>query len=624
MAIEDYILQKVIDEEYTISKTNNQSFVNDFDSWIDLFDSDGVDRKYDWMSNITIPEFTSLALTQSSIDASQAFVSRDFTDVYLEDNNDEAQKIAAAIKELLNRVLNQKDLHYYQKYMRAKTLNNITGRVYLVCYWEKRVERRLVGTKEKVVTLDVDIDGEPILSDEQIPAVDVISEDIFDDVVVVDRFNFDVIDSRNVFTSNEYTYTVQDKGFVIIMDEISLSELEDIADEMGYFGLDRLKEVSPDIETDTSRDSYNKQDRETKVNNNKFDRLTRYGKFLTKDGKVGIDNDGNPLDGAKLEEVVITIIMVGGKSYFIGFHPTPYINSNGNPYRPVIRGLCYIHPTDDGGFGDGKHSRDLSVGINDTLNVSHDRSMLATIPTLKGMKGSIEDNPDIYFEPGHVIPLNAMDELSEFRWDDNTLAALTQAKFYSDKMQQVNSIYPTTMGQLPALSSTTATAIAGAEQRSNTRSNYKSLTFEHTVLTELYWMIIQMVWQFASIETAHKLMGDKVVDFNPQKEYYFKPITQSIESEYSKLSKAQKWIQVLGMISKLQNPNTVVMLNYIFKRIAELLGDEYSNFANVFLNPLDIQGQDKGLSETNEPLSNQSMIPQSMLEQFVRGGGNEK
>ena len=187
-----------------------------------------------------------------------------------------------------------------------------------------------------------------------------------------------------------------------------------------------------------------------------------------------------------------------------------------------------------------------------------------------------------------------------------------------DKMQQVDAIFPTTMGG-QAAASTAATAIAGSETRSDMRSNYKALTFENTFLTEMYWMILNMTWAFAHPSTGEKLMGDKVVDFNPDKEYFYKPLSQTLEPEYAKANKIQLWTQILSNVINVQHPDAVNMVNYIFGQIATLMGDEFANFADKFLSPeKPIQsGGETPEAAGGAQTSNEQGLPVGALEQGV-------
>jgi hypothetical protein len=216
---------------------------------------------------------------------------------------------------------------------------------------------------------------------------------------------------------------------------------------------------------------------------------------------------------------------------------------------------------------------------------------------------------------------------------------LNQIGVLTQKMQQMDAIFPTTMGALPAQASTTATAIAGAEQKSDVRTNFKALTFENTFDCELYWMILQMTNQFAKPETGVNLMGEKVYNFDITREYWFKPLSQSVESEQSKAMKVRNYIQYLQALGPymqffMNQPNFIEFINLIFTRISEYLGDEVSNVSKKLLNPkikpmMEGQGMPPGMPQGGmpqaptaqlPPSSNQNMQPQSATEQFARIG----
>jgi len=637
----DKLASQIIDDEFNTVEGNNDSDNDEFEEFMDLFNSERQRKDYDWMSDIRIPEFASHMLTQSSLDVDQYFSTRDFVEVYIEDEGDEAKANAEASKELINRTLNQRGLYHYSKYVRGKSLSNMAGKVYALCNWEQKLERRQVGTEPRIEELDVDELGDPIIDlDFQVPAVRVTQEPVYADVPVVDRFNYEILDQRNVFTDNKYAYTLQEKDFVIIRSETSLEKLEADKERMGYINLDMVGKVEPDSETETSQDSYNKEDQDQKPQNpveKKYDLLQRFGKYWCKvterdentnqplEVEPGIDKDGNFMEGAELLETIITFVKNGSTRVAIRFQLTPYVDAEGNPYRPILRGLCYIHPSEDGGVGDGKYSKELQIAIDDSFNIGQDRVMMATMPTMKGKRDSIENNATVRFEPNHVIELENVDDLTEFKLSDNIQGTLNQINTLSNSMDKVTSIFPSTMGQLPGFASTTATAVAGAEQRTNIRTNYKSLTFENTFLSELYWMIQQMTFTFAKPETGQKLMGDKVFNFDPSKNYYYKPVSASIETEQSKQMKVGKWQQMLSSVIQIQHPDAVKMANHIMTQIAALLGDEYVNFADNLLNPeqpIDQSGAGSQEAVQGQVASNQFGIPQSTGETQTREVAN--
>mgnify|MGYP001619379698 CR=1 FL=1 len=632
--VETHIARIVVDNEYKIGKENIQGKISDFEAFIDILECERTEKNADWMSDIFFPEFTAQMLTQSSIEANQYFQTKDFVEVYLEDESDEAIAKAEANKELINRTLNQRHLYHYQKFMRANITKNISGEVYAQCGWQRNTNVRLTEVTEDVES-DMDEYGNPIIDRTiQMPAMTQVTKTVPVPMIIDDRFNYEILDNRNIYFDNSYTYSLQDKKWIIVREEKTLDELKDEASLYGYTNLDLLENIKPDIETDTSRETYNKDDAHQKVplkGNEPFDIIHRYGKFWAivnarneyanpTDISIGIDNDGKTLPKAELVECIISFALNGSTKQLIRFIPLPFMDAHGKPYRPLIRGLCYIHPTKDWGLGDGKFCRELQIAINDTMNISNDRVMLATLPTLKGRKYSLEDNPSVYFEPNHVIPLENPDDLVEFQISDNIQGALNQYGILKQTMSGVTSIFPPALGSVPELSSTTATAVAGSEQNKSMRSNYRGLTSEHTFLNELYWMITQMTWQFATEETAMRLMGNKAYNFDPSACYTYKPLSQSIIPEYSKANQIRELNQMMSVLAPVVsiNPKGALLINFVISRIFELYGDEYSKYGKYLLDENAPVGTQPAGAE-GAPMQNQNMTPMSGMEKTARG-----
>ena len=585
-AIEEQIAKTVVDIEYQTAKVNYSGDMADFESYIDLFDAERSEKEYDWHSDIFIPEFPTQMLTQSSEDVAQYFRTRDFVETFVTEKSPEATAAADAAEDLLNTSLNRRELYHYQKYVRAKLINRLKGEVWAHCWWEQEVRNGRI---------------------------------------LKDHFNYEVLDPRNVFiVDSTYVYSAQQKKAVTIRCERTYSDLLAEKKSHGYFNLDVVKELKSYGQTETKKETRDHDDTPKNEPANKineaFDKLIRYGLFWYKDGAPGIDENGEVIEGAQLKECIVTFILSGSTKVLIGFRLQPYKDANGNPYKPVIRGLCYIHPTRDNGAGDGRYSQDLQIAVNDTFNLNNDRTFLATIPTIKAHRSLVEDTDELYFEPGHVMPFTQdPNEIQEFQINDNIQGGLAQLGILTEKMREATSTYPPQMGNTPQLASTTATAVANATAGSTRRTNYQSMTFENTFLAELYWMNIQMTWQFAKPETGHRLMGDRVFDFNPNYEYWFRPLSQSIETEYSKDNKIQRWTQILTVVMQSGHPEAAKAFNYIMAKIAKLDGDEYEQFAEMFLNPSMPMQQGGSPANTGGPaVSNQNGLPMSIPEQTTR------
>jgi len=634
-SVEGYIKSIVVDHEYSTGKTNNDAEYAEYESLLDKIDGIRSDKNYSWQSDITLGYFLSHMLTDASSWAMQYFSSRDFCNVYLEGDEPKDKQKSQAVKKLINKTLNMPQIYHYQKYIRARVINWLFGQVYILCYWEKKERTRKVAQPPLQT---VGEGGNPIA----VPQPD---KEVTD--IVFDRFNYEVIDPRNVFTDYSYTYSIQQKPWVIIRSETNYDAIEQDKDRLNYFNLDRLSDAvkSHVWETDTAKDTYNKSTDKSPFTRTpviNFDLLQRFGKMWAvveetdEEGtptkvRPGVDENNDRLENAELVECIITFAVIGNNSIMIRFDPTPNIDSQGNAFKPIVRGVCYVHPSKDTGLSDGKNLREIDTAINDTFNIGNDRVMLATMPTFKGRKMALEDNPTVYIEPEHIIELeDPQRDLMELQIKDNIGGAMQQIGVLKNTGSELDSIWPTTQGGF-ADKVETATAIAGAESRTNARGGFKSLTFEYTFLIELYWQIIQMTYRFCDAKTALRLMGQLAYVFDPDGDYTFVPLSQALEAEHSKRQKTaaldQMMGRVVGMVKLFPGPTAKIVSKILQMQFTEM-GSEYQDVAAI-LNELSMakpQQEGKGAESTMdgkpEMTSNQNGIPVGGAEQGARDTGN--
>ncbi len=587
-------IAKSIKKEWDTEDANSSLRDSDFEAVVDLLECKRTEKNYEWRSDVFYPEYPAILLTESSQWANQYFRSREYVDVYLEGDNPNDQAKCQVVKKLINKTLNRRGLYHYHKYIRARTINSTAGYVYAVCGWDQELVETVIGMRKK-------FDGGMRVLPNGMTVPTFTEEEVTEFQPLRDHFEYEPLDPRNVRTSNEYTYSVQEKEWLTIISEESYETLKMNEKSHGYFNLDKVKEVLDGksvTETETSKRSYNKEDQASKVENpvSKLgDVLTRFGKMWavvkSRDDygnpieiEYGIDDLGEIKKSAEIIEGISAVFMRGSNVILIRFQATSFIDSMGNPYKPIIRGLCYIHPTKDTGMSDGKYARESQVALNDTINISNDRVMLATLPMFIGDKYACEENDDIYIEPEHVIPMEGgVDKLQELQIRDNIGGAMQQAQMFIQGMHNVTAVFPNTMGDVGS-PSTTATAVAGADSRSNMRENYKSLTVEYTFNCDLYWMIMQLSYRFMHPKTALKMLGEEgVMLFDPSSDYTYQPISSNIEQEHGKMRKMQVIDQVLGRLVNVTNPNTPKMINKLMVKFFELLGSEYQDIKEALM-----------------------------------------
>ena len=636
-------VNRICFDEFTTAKSNYSGDISDFEASLDMLECQRNEKDAEWLSDVFMPEAPSIFLTEASQEAGKYFSTRDYCDVYLEGSQPGDFAACKVAKKSINLQLNNKRVYHFQKYMQARDINRLIGYVYAVCWWDQKIERVKVGENryrkpvfDEQSNLVINNMGEPVFQD--------VSEDVMDDVVVFDHFNWMPIDPRNVFTSNKYTYSAQDEESIIIRSEKTYGELLASKDANDYFNLELLKDakVHSNNETETSQESYNKDDKFMKAKKEipKWDVLERYGLHycLVKERdrygyptkvEIGYDSEGNPVEKAELCLCRQTTAYRGNTKVLIRFQAEPLRDGSGVPYKPVIRGLCYVHPTKKNGMCSGKYERELQIGINDVVNLSLDRTKLSMLPTFIGNKYMMEDNDTVYIEPEHTIEMDDVNQFKEMRIDSNIQGGIGMYGLMRGLMQQIESIYPPQMGGT-GKASETATAIAGADQHGNVRANYKELTFDYTFNTHLYWMILQMQWQFMHKKTIQKIFTEEeIAAFNPVGDYTYQPVTSGIELEQNKAKKISNYDQIIGRLAGLApgNPAIIPIIAHIVGEQLQLMGAEYRQIAPLIerltktpMTPEEGAQPNQVKDAKDQPTSNQNGMPMSVGEEQARRG----
>ena len=651
---EGYLKSLVIDAEYKTWKANNDQQYADYESCLDMVELVRSEKNYSWQSDIFIGLLLSHMLTETAQWAAQDFQSRDFVDIYLEGNHPDDKKKARAAKTLINCLLNIKDVYHFQKRIRARTINWLFGQVYALMWWEQEtVTKRKEMPPLSSIIRDYDEQGNLVAKMIQVPQEPQEYEE-----VITDRMNYEVFDARNVFTDFSYTYSAQQKSAIILRSSKRFSEILNDAEKFGYFNMDVLqkkiyggekdRKAGGSPETDTSKESYNKlggaygtkQEPYRKVDPD-LDILDRYGSIWAV--VKGRDDEGLPTDivpgytdtgeldnKAELVEGIITYAGIGGEYTLIRFSPTWAIDAKGKPYKPIIRGWCYIHPTKDIGLSDGKNLREMNIAANDTFNISNDRVMLATLPVLKGRRDAIENNPTVFIEPENLILLeNVETDLTEMVIRSDINGAMNQLAFVKATASEMDAIWPTTMGGLPEKTSTTATAVAGAETRTSTRGNLKGLTWTYCFDVPYYQMILQMAYRFARQETIDKILGEELSPhFDANCDYTYVPISENLENEHQKMKKVQTWDGIMGRLTglaKIAPKEIIPIISMIIGEQCQLMGSEYREVDGLLkvLSAAKPEPQKKGAESSKDmkapPTQNQTGLEQSAPELAARG-----
>ena len=643
------VMVKDLDDDFFIAEQNMDEVNKNFDEYYDMIHCVRKNNENEWESSVALPEFISRLLTQIGNFVAKYFASRDYVETDEDDGDPKTLAQSKVAKNLLNAILNDSESYYFQKIVRLLMFTWPTGWGVIKGGYEQKLEKYISGYKSRMESM-VDEEGNFLAEDGSVyedtylqkPGYNKIEEPIEDIRVLKDRPVFDVYPNQNVYFSPEYTYSLNDKQYVVFEnDSMTLDDLEK-SETDDYFNLHLLKEESKSVPVQGEGDkTWNKDGKFNPIPNPpspKFRVLEWWRKYpvVVKerdeagnvvDYEEGIDADGEMKENAELVECKITTaarIGIAEKSTtLIGFEVSRHSR------RPMARFTCYIDALNDSGFGDGELTAQLSSSIDDNFNLGNFRTKLATTPAFKVKRFS--GVPDkIRVAPEEGIQVENMDDLQELDIKDNINGTMAQNGMLSSRLDSAMATSAQTMGESPDRAET-ATQAGIISQRAEVRISMKSTMLEFVGFTEFYQMLLTLCNDFMLPQTLEKLVGEQAYLYNPGLTTRFRPVSQSLETEESKNYKMKIIPQLMGMVAQVPNPKTPMVLNYLIGMFLEALGKNWKHFKkfsfseDAELNLL-YQLVTGGSMPQQQPQqaggggpSNQNGIQQSTPEQQVRG-----
>jgi len=652
-------LTAFLGDELQVAKRNTESAEKDFAEYYDMIHCLRKNKQNEWESDIFLPEFVSRLLTQIGNFVQQYFSSTDFVDTVetSEDPYDIAE--AKASKRLLNTLLNDKKAHYFAKLVRLLMFVFPSGRGYIKGCYRQQTRQRFKGYRTESNYVQNEM-GEILAEDgsvyadslRQTPMSQSQEIPIYDNEIIEDRPDFDIYPNQYVHVSPEYTYSLQDKRYIIFESELTVDELYSRQQTDGYFNLHMLENMRGDQAVKEYADkTYNKNndlELPPKPISEPFVIYERWGKFpciverdengMITSVKPGINKNGEYEDNVENIECIISWAAASGASPKKSGNDIPQpgdilIRFQNSPYsrRPTVRFQCYIDALKDNGFGDGEVNRELQLATNDMYNLSNYRTQLATTPAFKGRRFSGLP-AQIKIDPERVIELENIEDLQEILIKDDIQGAMAHIGMLSSRMDYAMATSPVTMGMEPSRRET-ATMGAIMDRRASVRIGMKSMTLEFVGFVEFYDMLLSLCNDFMMPDTLNKLIGEEDARaYNPDREDRFKPVTQAIETEESKQFKIKMWDQILGRVVSIPNPKTPLAVNYILGQVLELMGGDFKHFKKFMFsedpkaNMLYMLATGGGQGQGSTPnafgapgmVSNQAQLPMTGQETGVR------
>lgn len=659
-------LLNFVSDELSVAKRNQDPVFEQFDDYYKMLHCVSMSDIQDIASDLVLPEFPSRVLTIIGDFVGRYFSSRDYVDVYSQSEDPKDVQEAKASKNLLNNLLNKKDVYYFHKIVRAMMFVCTCGYSVIKGNYVQKIKSVQVGSHEETIYLK-DEQGNPIdeegrlFEDEFSQTMATTQEEVpdYEDRVEKDYPNFDIYPNHDVYWSPEYAYSLNDKRWVIFRTYATLSKLFEDAELCGYFNLDVLRKMEQDNESHVIiKEGINKHIVDYKEGDEPepeqgsmktYQIYERWGMMIAsakerdEDGKPtvidpGFDKNGKILKDAEWVECITSWVATKNQD-----NPELLIRFQASPYsrRPMCRLLCYIDSIEDRGFSDAEFVIGPVNAINDTLNISNFRTRLATTPAFKA-KRATGIPAKIKVSPQTAIELENLEDLAELKIADNIQGSLQQIGLLSSGIDRAMSVSPVRMG-VGGDRRETATVGAMMDQNANTRAALRTTTLEFVGLGDLYDMVLSLCNDFMLPETLVELIGPELAQaYNPKREDHFKPVSQALETEQSKRFKSTTIDQLLGRIVAFPNPKTPMVINYLIGMWLDVIGGEFKHFKRYMFEEdpetnllyqivTGAKGSQTGAPTPNAPVGpegavqNQQGLPQGGMEQMIRGlmGGQQ-
>ena len=628
---------KVMTDEMMVSQKNLNKKIEEFEEYYDMIHCVRNYKPNEWESDIYLPEFVSRLLLQVGAFVEQYFSSRDLVEPWAQSSDPQDIFEGEATKLLLNTILNDSDAHYYQKLVRLLMFTFTHGYGIVKGGYVQTVEETIEDF-DIHTDMEYDGNGNPMATDgaafedpyTQTPSEVEREEPIITRVIKEDRPTFDIFPTTAVKMSPEYAYCLNDKEYVSFEVKKNLDELKAEAKDQGYFNLHLLDKSTLDTEQydeKTQNPRGDKHENPDKIVKD-FVLEERWGKFPLVvnmrdekgrpiDWSVGIDASGVKKKGATSEETIITWVREGrgnGIKKLIGFRASPHSK------RPMVRFLCYVDPLDDDGFGDGELAIDLQTATNDFYNLSNYRERLSVTPAWKAKKFKGIPN-NVRIDPERAIMIDGeLDDLELIKVESNLSGTSVHMGLLTGGMDYAMATNPAQMGQSLDRRET-ATIGAIMNQGANTRANLKLSNLENIGFIQFYDMILNLVNDFMAPETLMNILGPELLQYyNPNRKDKFKPVSQGLETDSSKQAKLSGWMQLLQVVQGSQNPKAPMLLNFIIKEVAKLMGKEYEQINQFLLDedPMNNMMYQMALAQGGQPQQGGGQQPQDLPKE---GGG---
>jgi hypothetical protein len=370
--------------------------------------------------------------------------------------------------------------------------------------------------------------------------------------------------------------------------EYDVVDLDSLRSNRKYFNLDKIPKSSDPASTEDAEEHSENRSKDGLDSPPASDIYTevevyeRMGQMpVYKDKQEGrwipcLDKDEDE-EKVTVKEMIVTVAKVGNKSVLIGLEP------NKAGFKNYIDVHIYLDEERWQSMGMIEPVKDLQTALNDNANAMFDEIWQNLMPPVIVNKFALWDWDTMQHAPGQRWLVGGIPDQSIMFKEPSRVTgdAWQRHLLFDNEIQLTSSITPPTQGMAKEKAATTNILNA---QMSAGKLDFIVKMIEVTGLIPNAQMDVLFAKQFAHPKTLEYIVGEKFLFGGPEEIYRYVPAASSVKLDQQKEVEVQQDIQLLQVISTVQNPGVAKIQNILLGNIfrnrnmpqeAKLLDEEY-------------------------------------------------
>jgi len=335
-------------------------------------------------------------------------------------------------------------------------------------------------------------------------------------------------------------------------------EIQDLDTLKGYDGIEDLLTEEPTSETQPN-ENLNKDGLETPPKSDIYTEIEVYERqgmlpVSNIDGKLVYDIDG------KMVETIALIGKANDKKKVLKLRKNPY------GFKTYIDIHIYLDTERWQSMGMIEPIKDTQTAINDNINASFDEIWQNLMPPTIINKFALWDTDTMQYAPGQkwLVGGNPREHIYFKEPSYITKDAWTKHMLLDGELQLTSAITPPMQGLGKEKAATTNVLNA---QMSSGRLDHLVKMIEQTGLIPSAQMDVLFAKKFAHPATFQKILGEPFQYEGEEEFYKYIPAASSVKLEVQKEVETQQDLQLIQILSSIQNPNMPKLVNKFLANI---------------------------------------------------------